>query len=73
MARIYKLDHCALMLINEDLDQEVSHVMKALKQNGYPKSAIKMSYPQRQQANTSNEHPIAIVVLPYIRGLSEPI
>ena len=32
----------------EDLDQEVSHGMKALKWNGYPKSAIKMSYPQRQ-------------------------
>ena len=57
----------------EDLDQEVSHGMKALKWNGYPKSAIKMSYPQRQQANTNIERPSATVVLPYIRGLSEPI
>ena len=30
----------------KDLDQEVSHVMKALKWNEYPKSAIKMSYSQ---------------------------
>ena len=47
--------------------------MKGLKWNGYPKSAIKMSSPQRQQAKTNNEPPRATVVLPYIRGLLEPI
>ena len=39
----------------------VSHVMKTLKWNGYPKSAFKMSYPQRQQANTNNEAPVLTV------------
>ena len=57
----------------EDFNQEVSYVMKGLKWNGYPKSAIKMSSPQRQQAKTNNEPPRATVVLPYIRGLLEPI
>ena len=47
--------------------------MKALRWNGYPKSAIKMSYSQRQQANTNSKCPRATVVLPYIHGLLEPI
>ena len=55
----------------EDLDQEVSHVMKALKWNGYPKSAIKMSYPQRQQANTNNKCPRATPTFVVCRSLSE--
>ena len=55
--RLQSLEHSFLGLshvhINyvADQDQEVSHVTKAVKWNGYPRSATEISHPPKQQAN----------------------
>ena len=57
----------------DDLHREETHVVKALKMNGYPQAVIDGRRPHGQRPTPESEPPKASVVLPYIRGLSESI
>jgi len=53
---------------------EEQHITQALRRNGYPHSLIsKYSRPKTPSLPTSTSKPKAIVVLPYIRNVSEAI
>ncbi len=57
----------------DDKQEEIAHVRKSLRMNGYPASIVKRRYLNHNQPLVERENPKARVVLPYVRGLSESI
>ena len=52
---------------------EEQHVFKALKSNGYPEHFIRKLYHRRPLLQQDVPEPTAVLVLPYIHGVSDSI
>ena len=59
-----------------DKDKDNRHIVKALKNNGYPSYHVKINWcttSNPHQSSSPEDKPRAMVVIPYIRHLSESI
>ena len=57
----------------QDCVQEKSRVATALERNGYPRRLLTWTKPFNKETREEDEEPKAVVVLPYVRGVSEGI